>query len=141
LEICNIEKPYSYTASQIRLLFSEDSIDWDVFPAFNEHEFTAYKNKKASEYFKGLGIPYNGNVWMFRVLSFEGDDIIHSLLKLMGNIGTQSEYDPRGRTSSRWFITGPKALSKIQMLFHIMGLREMLTVSQIIAPEEGDVNE
>jgi hypothetical protein len=141
LEINNIEKPYSYTAAQIRLLFSEDSVDWDIFPDWNEHEFTGYKNKKGYEYFKSLGIPFDGSVVMYRVLRFEGEEIIHSLLRLMEPVATQSEYDPRARTSSRWFITGPKTLRKIQVLFHIMGLREMLSVSRIEIPEGVEVFE
>jgi hypothetical protein len=141
LELQNIEKPYSYTASQIRLLFTEDSFDWDVFPAFNEHEFTVYKNKKAFDAFKAQGIPFDGSCWMYRVLSFEGDEVIQSLLKLVHPSPLHVEYDPRSRTSTRWFVTSARTLRKIQMLFHIMGLREMLTVSQVIAPAESEVAE
>ena len=141
MELNNIEKPYSYTAAEIRLLFSEDSFEWEVFPPFKEHEFTGYKNKKGLEYFRSLGIPFNGTVFMYRVLAFEGDETIQSLLRLMEPTATQSEYDPRSRTSTRWFITGPTTLRKIQMLFHIMGLREMLTVSRIEIPEGVEIHE
>lgn len=112
-----------------------------MFPPFKEHEFTGYKNKKGLEYFRSLGIPFNGSVMMYRVLAFEGDELIQSLLKIMEPNVTQSEYDPRARTSTRWFITGPKTLRKIQMLFHIMGLREMLSISFIEIPEGVEVHE
>jgi hypothetical protein len=141
LELRNIDKEYSYLASQIALLFTEDTFDLDIFPEFKEHEFTVYKNKKGVEYFESLGIPFNGTVWMYRVLSFEGDEVIQSLLKLMDLKVTPSAIDPRARTSSRWFLTGPQTLRKIQMLFHIMGLREMLSVSQVLLPEGVEIYE
>lgn len=141
LEINNIEKPYSYTAAQIRLLFSEDSIDWDIFPEFNEHEFTVYKNKKGLDYFKSCDIPLDGSMWMYRVLHFEGEEIIHSLLQLIHPEQFKLECDPRARTSSRWVLAGPEMMHKVKVLFHIMGLREMLTVSRVLIPEGVEVSE
>lgn len=141
MELNNIEKPYSYAVNQIRLLFAEDSLDWDIFPEFNEHEFTIYKNKKALTHFQDLGIPFDGSHYMYRILGFEGDELILSLMDIAGFDLTSVGYDPRSRTSNRWYIATADEMLRIKKLFHIMGLREMLTVSLIAVPEGSTVHE
>lgn len=123
------------------MLFTEDSFEWEVFPPFKEHEFTVYKNKKGYEYFKENDIPFDGSFWMYRVLSFEGDEVIQSLLKLVDTDPFKLECDPRARTSARWFLASHSKMQKVQMLFHIMGLREMLSASLVEIPEGVEVHE
>lgn len=116
-------------------------MDWDIFPEFNTHEFTIYKNKKALGHFEDLGVPFDGSYYMYRILGFDGDEIIQSLMDIGQFERTPIGYDPRSRVSNRWFIASEESMLRIKKLFHIMGLREMLTISQVLIPEGAEVHE